>query len=244
VCDGDERPSDNDQARRIATEVVWALSGRQFGVCRVDDFRPRCRAGSCRHILDTFGYADGYIDGMLARMIPVEFLTSWDLRTNYACWGQHGRAYDLGRHVRRVLEVVVDGVVLDPSTYRLDRHRWLIRTDGHMWPSCQDVWKAVTETGTWAVTFERGRPVPDVARDAAASLATEVYRARCGSGVCRLPRRASQVARKDVTIQLVDATAFLDKGRTGLVEVDLFLAAVNPKGLKRSARVGSVSQLR
>jgi len=224
----DERPEDVAAALAIATQIVWALSGRQFGLCTILDWRPPCLpGGDCWHL---------YLSQM-------NRITSYDLRSSG--WRTRTTPYELDMRprVERILEVTIDGVVLDEAAYRLDSHRYLVRTDGS-WPSCQDFSADLGDPNTWGISAERGRPVPAAGADAVAALASEVFKGRCGSKQCRLPRRVVAVNRKDVSIELADPTSFLDEGRTGIVEVDLFISAVNPARLRRRGRVMSPEQLR
>jgi hypothetical protein len=41
--------------------------------------------------------------------------------------------------VGSVVEILLDGAVLDPSAYRIDNGNRLVRTDGDCWPACQDM---------------------------------------------------------------------------------------------------------
>ena len=137
-----------------------------------------------------------------------------------------------------VTEVIVDGVTLAPASYRLDSFRRLVRVDGERWPCCQDLALAVTEPGTWQVSYAFGRVPPEAGVTAARDLACEMYQGATG-GDCALPKRVTTISRQNVTLALLDPFKFFEAGRTGIYSVDLFLAAVNPKGRARRGHMAS-----
>lgn len=146
---------------------------------------------------------------------------------------------DLGPFVREVSEVKVDGVVLDEEQYRLDEGRWLVRLTvdnaNEGWPICNDLARAGTEEGTLEVTLTRGLDPPLSGRRAAAVYAAE-WGLSCTPGQedrCRLPSRTTSYTRQGVTVALMDPTALLKDGRTGIPEVDAFLSAFSRDAIPR-----------
>lgn len=110
----------------------------------------------------------------------------------------------------------------------------LERTDGEPWPL----------NGTVAVTFRHGLAPPSGGVAAASALALELGKARVGDGNCRLPKRVTNLQREGVTVALLDQGEVLDKGRTGLLDVDGWIASVNPRGLTRRMSAWSPDQPR
>ena len=55
----------------------------------------------------------------------------------------------------------------------------------------------------------------------------------------RCPQRVTQVSRQGMSWTLLDPQDFLDKGRTGIYQVDLFLSTVNPRRRRLRSRVFS-----
>jgi hypothetical protein len=141
-------------------------------------------------------------------------------------------------------EVKIDGVVLDPSLYRIDDYRYLVKlpdAEGNYdpFPCCQNIRLADTEADTFAVTFTYGTPPPTPGVLAAAQLACELALA-CSPetiGKCRLPQRVTSIARQGITMAVLDPFDFLSDGKTGLYLVDLFLRTYNPNRLRRRAAV-------
>jgi len=229
-------PAIQQAAMDTATEVVWALSGRQFTTCETT-VRP-CRA-NCGMSCDSCGWGMGWGNGSWIGSAPA--FTPWLFGGqwfNLSCpcsggcsCGQFIDEFDLPSPAAWVTAVYVDGAPF--TAWALyDQHR-LIRTDGERWPRCQDLTKDLTEEGTWGVTFVRGTPVPPAGQRAAGVLACEIAKA-CIGAKCRLPALVTNVSRDGLTYT-IDPTGFFEKGFTGLAEVDLWLAAVNPsKNVRRS----------
>ncbi|WP_345410326.1 hypothetical protein [Nonomuraea salmonea] len=145
--------------------------------------------------------------------------------------------------VDSIVRVMQDGVELPADAYRVDGHRTLVRTDGECWPDCQDLSAPPTEPGTLAVTYRQGVPVPPGGIAAASSYACELVKAVCpgqGMGACRLPARVQTISREGVTMSFVDPMDHLERGLTGLPEVDAWVRAVNPDRLAQASRVYSV----
>lgn len=143
-----------------------------------------------------------------------------------------------------VTEVKIDGVALDPSEYRIDDHNELVRlADGdgvrRGWPTCQNMYLADTEEGTFSVTYVYGTAPPPGGVAAAAALACQLALA-CQPetvGSCRLSDRVVSISRQGVTKQLRDPAAMFPEGLTGLNEVDLWLSSLRYGRRQRPATV-------
>lgn len=139
-----------------------------------------------------------------------------------------------------VLRVRVDGQLIDPTTYRVDGGVRLVRVDGQTWPMVQDLNASDGLAGTFDVTYRRGSPVPRGGRRALAALMVELQKAACGDTSCRLPSRVTNIVREGVTYSMLDdPSTLLQAGRTGVPEVDLWLALVNPTQTRSRMRVYS-----
>jgi hypothetical protein len=112
-----------------------------------------------------------------------------------------------------------------------------VRTDGLCWPSCQD-FNVDTGANTLNVVYQRGQAGPAALASATGILACEFAKACCDSP-CRLPQRLSTVARQGVQLTFVDIDTLLDRGLTGITEVDQIITSLNPYGLKHRLRVYS-----
>lgn len=215
------------RAQDYATVVLHGLTGRRFGPCPMT-VRPCLPCKECSSY-QTYGvlYDSGNSTGM---WIPYVWDGTW---RNCGCFGACSCTPEsevwLPGPVSAVSEVRVDNVTVDTDAYRVDDHEWLVRTDGGAWPETQTLGNPASSTDdTFVVTYLRGEPVPDGGRAAAGSLACEFVKA-CTGQKCRLPVRVTSVSRQGVSISAQETIA---AGSTGLAEVDLWVAAVNPAKLR------------
>lgn len=223
-----------------ATEILDALTGHRFAQCPVK-LRP------CGKRCGLFG---GYLVWPVGApamsgagnpwMIPWVDNGVW---RNCGCAGpctcEATCQAKMPYPVAEILEVMVDGVVLDPSAYRLDNGNTIVRTDGECFPECQNMDLADTEPGTWSVTLRPGEPLPMMGSIAAGDLACEYAKLCSGGGDCQLPEQLVSLSRNGVEVQVADPQLLLDAGLTGLPNVDLFIRAVNPAKLRSRPRVYS-----
>lgn len=231
----DPTPEQTAQIERmlhVSTEIIWRLSGKQFGACP-RTIRP-CRQ-SCAD-RPTYGYWSGML------WTPVLDNGTWFNRKCDTCFSNASGCacselceVDLPGPVSEILQVKVDGGILDPSEYRVDNARKLVRTSVTVsataptcWPTCQDLAKADTEEGTFSVTYRPGQPVPQSALWAAGLLACELMKACDGDKECALPTNAQRIARQGVTVELTPVLVKPGAFATGIPEVDLWLQSVNP----------------
>lgn len=221
-------------ATAYATTVLWAATGRQFGLCEIS-VRPCGRyAPNCPSL---WGY---WWDVGSSTWFP--YIDDFGIWRNCSCGMDRCGCRPkcevwLPGPVDSVLEVIQDGVVVPPASYRVDNGRWLVRTDGDCWPDYADL-DVDSGTGFFEVTYLRGTPVPLALQVAAGTLAGE-WAKGCSGGTCRLPSRVTTIARAGVTVSMVDVDSLLDRGLTGLTEVDQIITAYNPWGLKKRPRVWS-----
>jgi hypothetical protein len=136
--------------------------------------------------------------------------------------------------VRSVTSITIDGVAFTQFIRRGNKIR---RIDGELWPVCQDQTAASGGDGTFLVTIERGVPLGDGGRRALGEMACELAKACTPGQSCKLPQRVTSVTRQGVSLALLDPQDCLEKGRTGLYWVDLWLHAVNKAGLMANSRV-------
>jgi len=205
---------------------LWNWTGRKYGICEVT-VRP-CRQ-ECWQGQSTFW---GASSGMLGSrpFYPVLIRGQW---FNVGC-GQCGddcgcgdtRSLRLPGPIDSITEIQIDGVVLDPTAYRVDNDRFVVRMDGGRWPTCQDMNAVLGEADTWAITYRRGVEVPIGGQVAAGLLANELAKAACNDRSCGLPQRVQTVTRQGVTIAVLDAFDDIDTGHTGIWLIDSWVASV------------------
>lgn len=225
------------QAANYATMVLWSATGRQFGACEMT-VRP---CGRWCENQSGWWWDNG-------TWMPYIFNGLW---YNCACGIGPGcqrceprcQVY-LPGPVHEVTQVLVDGAVVDPATYRVDDQVWLVRTgvDGtgqhNCWPYRQDFSEATTDAHTFQVTYSKGNAPPAALLTAAGTLACE-YAKACMGQECRLPGRITSVARQGVSVNMVDVDTLIKSGLTGIIEVDNIIRALNPGLLHGRTRMYS-----
>lgn len=224
-----------DRATSWATYILWALTGRRFGACEVT-VRP------CGTSCNVYGGWMTYpvtADGIGTVWAPFIQDGRWfNCACSGACRCEARCSVALPGPVAGIVEVLVDGVVIDPELYRVDNRSRLVGIGGQCWPECQDLNLESPDEGTFQVTYLRGTPLPMAGQIAAGKLACEVLKA-CQGETCALPQNVASITRTGVQVEMIDPTDVLTNGLTGIADVDLFIRAVNPKGLQRRPRVFS-----
>ena len=228
-------PQVQQAAVDMAEWLLWAWSGRVFGVCEHTIrpcFRPPDRTSTYRGRDGGAGlaYWPGLVDGRWTNG-PCGCGTQDCTCTSKADVPLPGPVFS-------VLDVRVDGVSLPEDAYVVRNNRWLRRVDGDTWPQDQDLSALDDAAGAFAVTYMRGIPLPDAGRVAGEAYACELAKGMTGAS-CSIPERAVSVARQGVDIQLLDEAAFVTEGLTGVPLVDRWILSVNPSRNVSAPRVFS-----
>jgi hypothetical protein len=223
-------PTVQAAAQDYAALILWAATGRQYGLCDVT-VRP-CGMRACAD-----GTAEFWgFDWSGGTWVPYIFNGVW---FNCACPGvcccEPRCQVRLMGPVASITEVLIGGIAVDPSAYRVDDNHWLVRTDGDCWPWCADM-DSDDGASVFEVSYKRGSPVPAALLRAASTLACEFGKA-CVGGDCRLSPRVSSIVRNGITIDMGDPNDVLDNGLTGLWEVDTVIRALNPAALPQRLRI-------
>jgi hypothetical protein len=196
----------------MAGYLLWAATHKRFGVCEVT-VRP-CRTASviCNHCGNSgLGCCCDYISELL-----------------------------LPGPVDSIEQIIIDGVVVDPETYRVDDYAWLVNlTDS--WPQCSRPTAADDEEGSFLITYNQGIPVPAGAALVVGHLACELAKGLCDDDTCALPAGLVSLARQGVNLdfdQFDLGTRFQQRNWAlfGLPIVDNWVSNVND-----SRSQGSVS---
>jgi hypothetical protein len=200
----------------MASELLWALSGRQF-------------SGGCESTVTLReNPAGGWCWADIAWPL-------WDT-TGYGWWPLRSWRGGLGRRVvalpdppvTAVSAVEIGGVPLGADEYTVEYPGGLVtRIGGAAWPT----------DGSLAITYAHGINPPIGGRQSAVTLAVELAKAMTSDPGCKLPQRLQTITREGVTVGFQDSFASLDKARTGIWSIDAWLLSVNPAGISRRARV-------
>lgn len=227
-------------AKNVAAEVLWSMSGRQVGEC---DMTIRPCASSCFGDWPFIG--QWWQLGQYPR--PLFYNGVW---YNMTCGNGCGRScsctfvseVDLPAPVTAITSVLVDGVLLPSTAYRVDDGRKLVRVDGGRWPMCNDLSKADTEVGTWSVSLSYGVPLNATGRLAWAELTQQVAKTLACDDDCSFGKPVQSVVRQGVTMTFLDPADLFPDGRLGLYWCDLFINQMNPNKLMSAASVYDVDR--
>lgn len=233
---GTYTPEVQDYALQFATYVLWAATGRQYGLCSIQVRPVRHRSMptyvTYPAVFDPWGGSAGTFSwGLMSSGSGTQLINFAEM--------QPGAPSEilLPGPVNDVSSVSIDGVLVSPAAYRLDGSR-LVRQDGNSWPFAQDLTQPLGQPNTWSITYVRGEPVPAVVNGAAGLYACQVAKARTG-GACVLPNRITSITRQGVSVQTVSVDELLEKGLTGVSDVDTLILAVNPFHARSRPRVVS-----
>ncbi len=244
VCDALDSSGDPtvyDTVALEASQILWAASGRQYsGICGPVTVRPCVPNCGCWGL----GTYDGFSWNMGGYWIAgggggISAVQGWVWGTGCyqnGCCGSLSRVKLAGYPVISIEEVLIDGAVIAAENYRLDQHKFLTYMDDadgnpQRWPSCQNLARDETQTGTFAVTYTFGSAPPELGLSAALELACALARA---DAECGLPAGTTQYSRQGVQVELSPRIpGQLPPGFAGLPIVQSFLATVNPNGNPR-----------
>jgi len=238
TCNAYEKWPEEEQAavqaifEQMAIDWLWSATGGFFGVCEVEVRPCRQDCAESQSWGSTFwGRGPGYDPGFPRQgagaggssFYPVLVSGQWFNITcgclgGCQCTPSGPASLALPGPVQSITEVMIDGVTLDPASYRVERQRWLIRTDGQTWPSCQDMNVAPDAVGAFTIRYERGVPVPTGGIVAAGRLACELALEACGDQNCALPAGWSQINRQGLSITADDSEDA--RGETGIRSID------------------------
>lgn len=233
------------KARNVATQILWALSGRRYGPMCPVTVRP-CKK-TCAEDAGILGaYAATGVGYGQSPYIPYKGVDGlWRNASLCGCTGDcscselceiylPGPIYD-------IVEVNEGGVILPAGAYRVDNGNTLVRTDGNCWPDCQDMAEPPGAANTLAVTYRVGIPLDALALDAMDAMTCHLLNQCTGAGACscKLPSNVTRQTRQGVEQTFADPTEMLAGGLTGIAAVDRWLLVVNPYRQYTPSRVYS-----
>lgn len=227
-----------DMAKTWVAEILWSATGRRFGLC--DMLVRPCNRGCLNRLPLPMPTVMGD-----RSMWPTPYLYGGQWFNSCGCIQYSdcscGPLCELALPgpIDSITEVLIDGEVIDPATYRVDNHRLLVRLGGEeCWPRCQHMDANIDEPGSFAISYRRGTPVPEGGAYVAGIYLGEVLKQCIGDKSCRLPRNVTQVNRAGITTNF-SAGGGKFAGLTQLPEVDMWINLVNPNGLASASDVWS-----
>lgn len=205
-------------ALRLASSVLFNFTRQKWpGVC-TDIFRP-CST-TCRY----WNW-------------PTSSFTLFPYDRSVCGCGSQDKIVLPGFPVTALTRVTIDGVDEALSQFRIDNGNLLVTVravDGDpiiTFPGCQRMDLPPTEVGTWEIEYEYGAVPPPEGVRAAAILGCELARSCAPTGsaqsaACRLPKRVTSITRQGVSMAILDPLDLFEQGKTGIPEVDLWVASV------------------
>lgn len=220
-------------ALEAASEILYDLTFGDFpGIC--DESVRYCSQpgpSNPNPVLGVFG--DVSVVPSVGLVDQNAFARGWGCgcgggRPSCGCSG-HGEI-DIGRRmVRDMIEVTVDGVVIDPLNYRVEDYRYLVMTDGGAWACCSDL----------VLSYTYGSEPRTALKRAAMQLACQLALSWCNQP-CDLPANMTSLTRQGVTVAVlgqVDANA--DGMLFGIRSIDAAIIAYRFSRQNRGAAISS-----
>lgn len=201
-------------AARLASRVLFSLTGRIYGgeKSTTEVYYPR-----------SYGLSDSlrsmtlqrYGIGILCSPFPYRLEVTGDVRIPLR-----------RRPVREILslQVVTTGAFVEDAEFWISDSSYLT------------VSPRVPVLSGLSVEYRYGTNPPEDGVAAARALADELVLLFDDSATCRL-RNVTSFTRQGVNFEIEDAKTILTDGRTGIPEVDLFVAGVNPTKARLRSRV-------
>lgn len=214
------------RSRAFAGQALRALTAYRVGGCPIT-VRP-CKS----QCMDGFGWVYGQT--WYPTIWNGQWINSCGCLGNCAC--SQLEEIRLPAPVGRIDRVVVDGQVLPGTAYRVDNGNLLVRLDGGLWPTCQNMAADETQPNTMAVTYLNAYPVDGMGAFAAGILACEFAKS-CSGQKCRLPSGVTDITRAGISMSV--ATGLFPGGFTGIREVDAYVKRFNPHHLTTPPMVWS-----
>lgn len=225
-------PAVREVAAALATGLMWAATGRHYGLCEitVQPCNPR------QHGTDYQTWpllTDGWAGDGWGQYLPVIENGTWYNRCGFGCrcGARCEVPLDGPTTKEQISEVIVDGAVVNPSAYQVHDGYLLVRIDGECWPYCNDY--SVQDPIRFQVTYGRGDPIPAHVQYASEILSCQFAKA-CAGAPCSLPERLTSLTRQGLTVDVFQGEGWEDMYRTGIPQVDAVIAYENP--LRRTER--------
>lgn len=219
-------PEQLDIAERFAAAAMYHLSGRRYGRNKITVMP--C-ANTCKHPRMDFG--DPW------HPVLLESGRVGNCFCHGGCSCDSAPSVLLDSPVGGIVEVIIDGVALPKTAYRVENGYKLVRLDGKGWPACSG--------DRFTVTYYNGYAPGKLGEIAAGYLAAEylkLFNPTDRRETCRLPSGVTSIARAGVNIE-IQGGMFPD-GVTGIKEVDSFLVMVNPNAIKVPPTIHSLDRPR
>lgn len=215
--DPDERAKAIWSAGAVSS-LLFRMSGLRFnGGCTTEEYL-------CLRVDDAGCWRLGWGDDWRSRPSPAGDGATW---LNHRC-GRAACDCGAGHRIRLPFAPVVAVESLTIGDALIPEANYVVAGDsiylcGDSAPDPDACFDACTGSGL-LVSWTWGQAPPPEGITAACVFACEMFKS-CSGQECRIPKRTRSVTRPGISYEALVPTDFLDKGRTGITEVDYFLAA-------------------
>lgn len=240
-----------DDALWVSSDLLFNLTGRRWpGWCQ-DTVRP-CAQYAHADTRRSRRYNPGMGTTTTASGLGGDVAAWWDSGIAYcscnrsdACGCSSLSQVGVGEvPITSVVEVRIDGDIVDPARYRIDNYRWIVYVpdpddpQGRQgWPCCQDLNLPSTEPGTFEIVYTAGTAPPPGGRRSAGAYACELVLSWTGDKRCSLPKDATAVSRQGVTSSKVSPMELAKDGMVGIRDVDTWVQSILIGDRRRQAAV-------
>jgi hypothetical protein len=232
----DSATSFTTTALQLASQLLWANSGRRFGTSTLT-VRPCTKHHSGWFDYMSWPWITSFLSDIAWSMWPGAWLLPLPLCGDGESIPPLHQIDLVKTPIASVNTVTVDGDVLDSSAYRVDNWQYLVRIDGGEWPWSQNLNLDDTNPGTWSINYTFGEAVPLAGQLACGEFAREIALYLAGDKSCKLPQRTTSTTRQGVTQQMIPIDDLLKLGHTGLFLTDSFIIAFNRNGRTSRGRI-------
>lgn len=221
-------------AEDTAVNVLWALTGRIFGICPVT-VRPCANEHQPLYGVwgpvgtAFFGWAimDDFDGSILEDSCHGRCLISSPQAVHLP-----GPVYQDDTGDYPIVVTIDDDWVLDPDEFSVEGD--VLFRHHEYWPR-QNFSKPLGEHGTWSVSYWKGIPPPAGTARFVGCLAREFIFA-CTGQKCRLPASVTNISRTGVSYT-IDPLSIYNARKTGIPEIDMWITAINPNALQQAPSV-------
>lgn len=231
-------PEVRETAEALATGIMWAATGRKYGLCDIV-VQPCVKAALPR---DYQTYEVGSPDYGMAYIHNGQWHNGCSAEGSSCCTGceleLEGPTTTDG-----ITAVSENGVLLPIDSYLVMNGSILVRTDGECWSTCTNY--SSQSPSKLQIEYKKGIAIPDHVQKATERLACEFAKA-CAGAACALPRRLKSITRQGVEATISDISKSSRSGgssrgpiQTGVYEVDIVIQLENPAGRSSSSIVWS-----
>lgn len=206
---------------RMASHILYILTGEKFqGIHTTTEYF----SGSSGENV----YAPAVIDGRMYNLPKSQVIRSMR-DTRGGVGGRVTKLYLKHKPIRKIIEIVEDGKVLDPESYTIRERAFLRKRNGSAWK--------MSPTNELAVTYEYGALPPTVGVEEAIKLADQFMLYEIGSDECILPETVTAVERQGVSIAVINPHEIITNGYTGIRSTDMFIKTYNPNRARVKSKI-------